>query len=479
MQPITVQAVAAKVSYSPSADQWLTMKMQSSGLGLPGYRPPAPVPKQMLSIFDGELLSMLPLASYEEDFISLRKGKRPIVIINNPAAIKSVLVENADLFPKSDVMIDALEPLIGDGVLISNGELWRRQRSMLEPAFAHIRVQAMFPHMAGSLVRFLERLDSVESDFALEAEISALALEIICRSILSHGLSNTATQEVYSAFSTYQKLLPQAGPLRLLGYSKQRNDDSELRAASLTLRKLITDLVEARLSETDGNEPRSDILESIINARHSTDNKGFETREIVDQVIVFFLAGHETSASALTWALFILSQQPHVQALVRHEANSVAPDRPLTYEDISALELTRTVFLETLRLYPPAAFLTRVASQNLPFGEHVIEAGSLVVISPWLVHRHKSLWADPDLFIPDRFSQHRDREIQSGSFIPFGLGPRVCPGRTLAMIEGPYLIAEIIRRFDLEVLNAGNIMPVGRLTIRPNMEIQCRAHTVN
>jgi cytochrome P450 len=455
------------------------MKARSSGLGFSAYRPPAPVPKQMLSVFDGELLSMLPQASYEQDFISLRKGKRPIVIINNPAAIKAVLIENADLFPKSDVMIDALQPLVGDGILISNGELWRRQRSMLEPAFAHIRIQAIFPHMVGSLSNFLERLRAAESEFALEAGISGLALEIICRSILSRSLSDAATQEVYRAFSAYQRFLPQAGPLRLFGYSTRRNDDVELRAASETLRQLITNIVEARLSEGDQSEPRGDLLRSIIDARYSKDDKGFETREIVDQVIVFFLAGHETSASALTWALFILSQQPHLQTLVRQEVNSAAPDRRLSYEDIRALELTRTVFLETLRLYPPAAFLTRMASQYMALGEHGIEAGSLVVISPWLVHRHRSLWTEPDFFIPDRFSRHRDREIHSGSFIPFGLGPRICPGRTLAMIEGPYLIAEIVRNFDLEVLNAGDIMPVGRLTIRPNMEIQCRVRAVN
>jgi cytochrome P450 len=433
----------------------------------------------MLSVFDGELLSMLPQASYEQDFISLRKGKRPIVIINNPAVIKAVLVENASLFPKSDVMIEALQPLIGDGILISNDELWDRQRSMLEPAFAHIRVKAMFPYMLGSLLRSFERLASCANEFFLEEEISALALDIICRSILSRSLSDSATQEIFQAFSAYQRLLPQAGPLALFGYSKPRNDDAELRAASQTLRRFITDLVEARLSSQDESEPRRDLLGSIIDARYAKDGSGFETREIVDQVLVFLLAGHETSASALTWALFILSQQPDLQASVRREANAVAPGRRMTYDDIGALELTRTVFLETLRLYPPAAFLTRIASQSMRFGEHMIEAGSLVVISPWLVHRHRSQWAAPDYFIPDRFSQHRGREIQSGSFIPFGLGPRVCPGRTLTMIEAPYLIAEIVRHFDLEVLNAGDIIPVGRLTIRPNMEIRCRARVVN
>lgn len=452
---------------------------QFKSSGAPYYRPPAPVPKQMLSLFDGELLSMLPQASYEQNILTLRRGKRPIIIVNEPGVIKAVLGENAHLFPKSDVMIAALEPLIGEGILISNGELWHKQRAMLEPAFARMRVQAMFPHMAGSLQRFLEKLGSVEGEIALEAEISALALEIICRSIFSYELSSAVVGEVYRAFSAYQRLVPQAGPLMLFGYVKPNDAHAELRNASQALRLLIAELVEARLSSKAKSEHGNDILRSIIDAGNAMDGKGFKTREIVDQVMVFFLAGHETSASALTWALFIISQQPHLTALIRREVDSVAPDRPLIYEDIGALSFTRTVFLETLRLYPPAAFLTRVASQKSILGEHVVEAGSLVVISPWLVHRHRSFWVAPDCFVPERFSQQREQEIRSGSFIPFGLGPRACPGRAVSMIEGPYLIAEIVRHFNLDVLNPAAIMPVGRLTIRPNVEIRCRAHTIS
>jgi cytochrome P450 len=440
------------------------------------YRPPAPVPKQMLSLFDGELLSMLPQSSYELDVISLRRGKRPITIVNDPAIIKSVLVENAAQFPKSDVMIAALEPLVGDGILISSGELWRRQRSMLEPAFAQMRVRAIFPHMTGALDAFLDKLRSQSREIALEAEISTLALEIICRSIFSYGLSSDAAREVFVAFSAYQRLLPQAGPLILFGYAKQ--DDAELRKASQILRALIGELVDARLAASTSGESGNDILQSILNARHTTDGKGFQTREIVDQVMVFFLAGHETSASALTWALFILSQLPELADSLRSEVERVAPDRPLQYEDIASLALARTVFLEALRLYPPAAFLTRMSLEKAVFGPHVIEAQSLVVISPWLVHRHRSLWTAPDYFLPERFSDNRENEIQSGSFIPFGLGPRVCPGRSLAMIEGPYLMAEIVRHCNLAVLNASDIMPVGRLTIRPNTSIRCQAKSM-
>jgi len=437
------------------------------------WRPPAPVPKEMLSLADGELLAMLPEAGYERSIIPLRKGKRPITILNDPAAIRSVLVDNAMRFPKSDVMVAALEPLVGEGVLISNGALWRRQRAMLDPAFAHMRVQAMFPTMARAIEAFIRRLGDSKRAFALDEEISSLALEIICRSIFSDGLDSDTARHVFEAFSAYQRTLPQAGPMVLLGYARHGNGP-ELRLATETLRTLVGGLVEARLSRAASAAKPGDVLQSILDARDS-DGCGFAMREIIDQVMVFFLAGHETSASALTWALFILSQLPDTAAAVRAEVESVAPDRPLKYEEVGGLALVRTIFLETLRLYPPAAFLTRLALERTAFGEHVVEAGSLVVISPWLVHRHRTLWDAPDRFIPARFSRQREKEIRSGSFIPFGLGPRVCPGRVVAMIEGPYLMAEIIRHFDLEVLNAAEIMPVGRLTVRPNVGINCLA----
>jgi cytochrome P450 len=196
--------------------------------------------------------------------------------------------------------------------------------------------------------------------------------------------------------------------------------------------------------------------------------------EIVDQVMVFFLAGHETSASAMTWMMFILSQQDRYAELLRDEIGKLAPRGFLPYDRLGALTFARNVLLETLRLYPPAAFLTRRAKESIQCSKWAIEAGSLVVISPWILHRHRSHWEEPDLFIPDRFSKSREDEVKPGSFIPFGLGQRICTGRALAMVEVPFLVAELIRRFQFEIVNAAEIQPVARLTVRPNVEMRAR-----
>jgi cytochrome P450 len=441
------------------------------------YRPPAPVPKIMLSLAEGELLSMLPQACYEDDFIQLRKGKRPIVLVNDLETIRTILVDKPESFPKSDVMIAALDPLLGEGILISNGELWHRQRVMLEPAFAQIRVKAMFPHIERSLSHCIELLSSLgDRETALESILSALALEVICRSIFSDGLGEDEVQQVYKEFSLYQRLLPQAGPLTLFGYRNDPANRTEFLEACRSLRSLIDNLI-VRRAKTSRATRQADILQSIFDAQHPVDGAKLSHSEIVDQVMVFFLAGHETSASAMTWMMFILSQQDKYAELLRDEIGGLAPGAFLSYDRLGALTFARNVFLETLRLYPPAAFLTRRAKESIQCGKCAIEAGSLVVISPWILHRHRSHWEEPDLFIPDRFSKSREDEVKPGSFIPFGLGQRICTGRALAMVEVPFLVAELIRRFQFEILNAAEIRPIARLTIRPNVEVRTRVRS--
>ena len=440
------------------------------------YRPPAPVPKRMLSLGDGDLLAALPEICFRRSFIRLGTRKRPMVILNDPAVIKQVLSDATDAFPKSNLMIKAFEPLVGNGLLISNGRDWRRQRSMLEGAFNQMRVRSVFKHMRTAVELFAERVvRSAMAEMSLSAEMSALALEVMYRTILSVGLGDGEAAEIYRAFSTYQRLVPQAAPATLAG--RARIDESAsamLRQASETLRGLIGDMVDRRMTERRPDESGADVLQAIIAARNPLDGKAFSRDEIVDQVAVLFLAGHETSANSLTWALFILSQQDETAEQLRNEANAVALGRYLAFDEVQSLDAVRRVFLETLRLYPPAGFLTRVAVRAAAFGDHEIEAGSLVVMSPWIIHRHELLWNAADRFIPDRFSKDNERRIPAGAFIPFGWGPRICTGRALALVEVPFFISEIIKRFRIEVTNLDAVEPAARLTIQPKRDILCR-----
>jgi cytochrome P450 len=432
----------------------------------------------MFSPADGDLLSMLPDICFQRPFIQLRKGKQPIVILNDPTLIKTVMVDDPETFPKSNLMIRAFEPLLGNGLLVSNGDEWRRQRSMLEGAFNQMRVKSVFQHMRAAVEHFTDRaIRSATSEVSLPAEMSALALDVIYRTILSVGLGDGEAAQVYRAFSAYQRLVPEATPLGFVGRAAMdKNAEAALREASQTLRGLIGGIVDRRTAERD--QPRLDILQTIIDAQHPVDRKGFNRDEMIDQVAVLFLAGHETSANSLTWALFILSQQEDVAEMLRREADALASGRHLTFEDTQSLTLTRQVFLETLRLYPPGGFLTRVAGRTVTLGDHQIEGGSLIVVSPWIIHRHRLLWKEADRFIPRRFSKENERHIPVGGFVPFGWGPRVCTGRALALTEVPFLIAEINRQFRIEVTNVHAVEPIARLTIQPKNDIRCRLRPV-
>ena len=180
------------------------------------------------------------------------------------------------------------------------------------------------------------------------------------------------------------------------------------------------------------------------------DGAGFSREELIDQLGVMFLAGHETSASALTWAFYILANRPDIVGRIREEVNRVAGAGPIQFEHIKALAFTRNVFRETVRLYPPITFLPRVALENTQIGGRKIPRGALVIVAPWVLHRHRAYWAEPDVFDPDRFLPEREAGMTSGAYIPFGIGPRVCAGAAFAQVEACLIIASLVAAFRLQ-----------------------------
>jgi cytochrome P450 len=431
----------------------------------------------MLSGFDGDMLEMMSAAFYRRATIRLRGVGRDVVIVNDPNDIRKALAISEDAFPKSDLMVAALEPLLGDGILISNGSDWRRQRRMLEPALEQMRVRRMYPLMSATITDFVARLRSLGSgaEVLLDSEMSFVALDVIFRTIFSRPISAQETTQISAAFAEYQDRAPQDALVALFGDAAASGIPmNELTDIATGIRAFIRELIDERLSLPPRQKPPDDILQAVIEARDPEDGSAFSREELVNQITVLFLAGHETSASALTWCIFILSQQPQLAAKIRNDALVLAGGRPLTQEDVNKIVVARDVFRETLRLYPPAGFITRVSTELATIGGYEIDAGSLIVISPWLLHRHQKYWKDPDIFDPERFSEARERDIVPGTYIPFGLGGRVCTGRTIAMIEGPLVIAELMRALRFIPLEPETVTPAFRLTVRPKMAIRCR-----
>lgn len=442
------------------------------------YFPPAPRPRSRFGAVASALfgtrdvIGMLPDAAYESYVVRSPVGGRPVFLVNHPHLVRRVLVDEVAAYPKSRLMVDALRPLVGDGVFISGGETWARQRGMIDPAFAHMRIDAAFGQMAAATDAFAARLAAAPSEIrVLDEEMSRLTADIMFRTIFSEPIEGEDAAAVFRAFAAFQRATPHIEPKVIFGDDGAAAPTKTVTETCAAIRALLGRLIDGRLSSPGAHQ---DIAAEIIAARDPATGKGFDREELIDQIAVLFLAGHETSASALTWAFFILSQQPRMLARLREEVASVAGDGPVAFAATRALPFTRNVFRETLRLYPPVPFITRTAAVAGRIGVHDIPRGSLVVASPWLIHRHRKFWRRPDAFDPDRFRQGGRNRVEQAAYLPFGLGPRVCNGASFATAESTLILAAVARRFDVETVNADEISPVGRLTTRPLHPVRMR-----
>lgn len=447
----------------------------------PAWRPPAPKPRSVMAALASALLlgprdalALLPEAAYESLLSRAPMGRRPIFIVNHPGLVRRVLVERVANYPKSDLMVGALEPLVGDGIFISGGATWARQRAMIDPAFAHMRIEGAFGAMRAAVEAALARLDAAGGRaLTLDEEMSRLTADIVFRTIFSEPIEGEAASAVFHAFADYQNAVPQIEPKTMLetpAWAKIEPSE-RVRRMCAVIREKLGALIDLRLAS---GERRADIAGDVIAARDPETGRGFGREELVDQIAVFFLAGHETSASALTWAFFILSQRPEHLLRIRAETEAAAGSGPVGFGHLRALTHTRNLFREVLRLYPPVSFITRVALAEDELAGQRIPKGALMVISPWLIQRHRKFWRRPDAFDPDRWLPERATRLSGKAWMPFGLGPRVCTGASFAQTESALILAELCRRFDLACPSAARVMPVGKLTTRPGAPVSFR-----
>jgi cytochrome P450 len=408
-----------------------------------------------------------------------------LYMVNEPALVKKILIESAGDFPKSELLGDALRPLLGDSIFTTNGTQWSRQRAMMEPAFAQARIAVAFPVMRSGVQAMLERLDKLPdaSEHDVEIEMTHVTADIIFRTIFSVPLEGAAAQQIFSAFATFQQLAPRLLLPSLFGlrWLVLPWDAWRSRQAAALIRRQLEMLVKPRFEahRADAASQQQDILESFLDARDPVSNAPFTFDELVDQVAMLFLAGHETSASALTWALYLIAQSPDVQQRMHTEVTALDADKPPSASNMKGLELTWNVFRETLRLFPPVGFIARQSMQACPMRDKTVKKGASVMISPWLIHRHKGLWEQPDAFNPDRYTDDQSRESLRNAYLPFGMGPRVCIGAAFALQEAVLILSSISRRYCLRPVPGHVPQPVGRLTIRSANGVRLTLHRRN
>lgn len=399
-------------------------------------------------------------------------------LCNDPDLVDLVLRQRPKDFPKSERIRVGLKPLLGESVFFSNGETWARQRRIIDPAFEGGRLREILPAMWDSGVAAVERLNPVADGRPVEIETQAshVAMDVIFRTLFSVPIEHEIANAAFLTFREHQTAQPVANLAALLPvpHCMPRVHTRKTRETARTIRDLIGQLTKERAGEIAAGTAAKDLATKIMTTPDPETGKCFETEEMIDQVAIFFLAGHETSAAALAWALYLIARYPEWQDKLAEEAQSVIDLEKIYFSSLSKLRHSRSVFRESMRLYPPVPMYVREASCPEQFRGRNVKRGSQVIVSPWHLHRHERLWDNPDAFDPARFETQNGKECLRSAYIPFSAGPRVCPGSAFAMAEGPLLLSMLIRAYHFDVVDGDVPVPVAHLTVRSANGIRLR-----
>jgi cytochrome P450 len=419
---------------------------------------------QQLRLFRHDILSSQPARLYRAWMAEFRTPFFRSYLCNDPALVNRILIERPDAFPKSNRIREGLNPLLGNSVFVTNGEIWKRQRRIIDPAFEGGRLRDTFPAMVAAgqaaVARFAPGVTEVEE------QMSHAAADVIFRTLFSIPIEHAVATAVFHEFRTYQRTQPLLNLAAFLPLPRSlpRFHRRDTRRSAALIRGLIAQLCETRAAEIAAGTAPDDLATKIMTTPDPQSGKTFTTAEMVDQVAIFFLAGHETSASAMAWALYLLALHPQAQDQVAAEAASLpgAPD----FSSLSRLKFTRDVFRETLRLYPPVPMMVRENTQAEEMRGRKIAPGAQMVLSPWHLHRHERIWPNPDDFDPARWQTEENRACMRDAYMPFSAGPRVCTGAGFAMVEGPLLLAMLVKHWRFLRIEGRDPVPVAHLTVR-------------
>ena len=416
-------------------------------------------------LFRKDILSAQPERLYRAKMAEFRTPFFRSFLVNQPDLVDLVLNERPEDFPKSDRVTRGLMPLLGRSVFVTNGEEWKRQRRIIDPAFEGGQVKALFPAM---LVAAETASDAIpEGEFDVERMASRVTADIIFRALFSIPIDVETAQATYRAFQAFQKEQPVATASALLPFLPVWHRRGA-REAARELRYLIGELVEKRRLEIENGTAPDDLATRLMTGTDPESGDRFSTEEMVDQVAIFFLAGHETSAALLGWSLWLLAAFPDWGERVAEEGQAFTEARD--FSALSKMPVTRNVLRETMRLYPPIPMFVRGAAKDEEFRGRTVRVGAQIVVSPWHLHRHETHWEKPDEFDPSRWEQEKNA---SARYLPFSTGPRVCPGAGFAMAEGAVLLSVLMARHRFDVTSTP--VPVAHLTVRSRDGIRLKA----
>jgi enediyne biosynthesis protein E7 len=379
-------------------------------------------------------------------------------VINHPDDIKRVLLSNHRNYTKGEGM-DRVKILLGNGIMTSEGDFWRRQRRMMQPSF-HRRVIDQFTALIGDVNdRFAKRWEEHAARgeaVSLSDDASELTLEIVLHSIFGTDLARLEAQLGANPFEVV---------------AKEQNRDLKFAFRFRSLTKLVAELIGRRRREP---EEHFDFLAMLMASRDRDSGEPMSDKELIDEVLTLIVAGHETTAAALTWTWYLISQHPDAQAELQAEADRTGADRALSLDAAESLAFTHQVLQEALRLYPPGWLITRRTIEPDELGGFPIAARTDVFISPYMLHRHPAFWSEPEQFRPERFAGADAAERHRFSYIPFAVGPRHCIGENMAMFEMLVHVNAMARRFRLTRADDEPIELEAQINLRPRSNLMMR-----
>ncbi|MEM9047625.1 MAG: cytochrome P450 [Pseudomonadota bacterium] len=430
---------------------------------------------ELLRIYRENIIGTFSARDYHNPLIHARYGLLDIYTVNEPGLVQETFQAQHAIFQaKTPQMRHALRPLLGDGLFVSDRAVWATRRSAVQSIVHGTKLRGFAPTMVETIAEWSAQWDNLGEDAPIDAlfEMAELTAEIIARTVFGRRLGRGFTSEVVAGFASYQATVDQVDILSLLRAPDwiPRLQGRAARRALRRVHRVIDDIVD-RFARGEGDQ--SAVVARLFEARDGS-GRAFSREAIRNEAIVLFMAGHETTANTLAWAWYLISQSPRVRARLQAELRMVLSGRAAVLEDVRALRYTRAIIEETLRLYPPVPILGRQAVADGVIGSTPIRRGALVLVAPFMLHRRPAIWSMPDHFVPERFDDRVAKRPNKYAYVPFAIGPRICPGLTFGITEAVLTLATLAQRFDLRLEAGHEVALQCRLTLRPGANLPMR-----
>lgn len=418
------------------------------------------------------------IARYGDTYTFHLGGVQKGIMSARPEVIQHVLQKNHRNYSKSPIHFDKLARFLGNGLLTSDGDYWLRQRRLIQPGFHRKRLEGLAAVMNGEIARFLERLEektAVNPVIDMSQAMMELAFRVVARSLFSADLQEEKLLELSTNITELQafiiRLIRQ--PYLEWWFKLSGKTDEHLQMAQRS-RSVVADIIRQR---RQSNASHDDLLQMLLDARYEDSGESMTEEQLIDESLILFVAGHETTANALAWTWHLLSQHPGVMQRLRDEHQSVLAGRLPAFHDLPSLEYTLQVIEESMRLYPPAWITDRVAIEADEVDGVPIPAGAMIALSIYGAHHSAALWQEPEKFRPERFSKENKASRHPYAYLPFGGGPRLCIGNSFALMEMQLILVLMLRRFELEAVPGQTILPQALITLRPKYGLKMKLDT--